>query len=344
MGAPTFPAALAGHAAGLRVVVVGTGPAAGCTASALLTTSASVTMVDRLEQPGGLVRFGVAPDHLDTRRIGERFTTVHRHPRVQRVLHTEVGRDVTHEQPLAHHDALVYAVGASADRTLGVPGEELRPLLVRADLDVVVDGGPEVATDVAGAAPGSKAAALRGVAVTPLDHTGPPPTRCRLVLRCRAVVEEVVGEDRVEAVHLAPAPDRWSSSEHHPAPAPDRWSSSERLETTLVLRSVGYRSEPVPGLPLDHATGTVPHREGRVVDPATGRTVPATYVVGWVKRGARGGIGANRPDAAETVGSVVDDANTRVISSGRGSARSFRRALRRSDDRRRNPAPAAPNP
>ncbi len=413
-GAPEFPAALAGHAAGLRVAVVGTGPAASYTASALLTTSAEVTMLDRLEQPGGLVRFGVAPDHRDTRKIGARFETVHRNPRVEVVLGTEVGRDVTHEQLLAHHDAVVYAVGASADRALGVPGEdlpgslpartfvgwyndhpevpadvvdlsadgegrtgrvvvvgngnvaldmarllladpadlagtpiaphalaalgasavtevvlvgrrgpddaayslsELRPLLARADLDVVVDDGPGVAEAIASSPPGATAAALQGLPVAPLDHTGAPPVRRRLVLRFHAVVEELVGPDRVEAVRLAPAP--------------GDPRGEEVVRTGLVLRSVGHRSEPVPGLPFDHATSTVPHREGRVVDPATGRTVPATYVVGWVKRGPRGGIGSNRADAAETVGSVVADANARVLSRGRGSARSFRRALPR---------------
>jgi ferredoxin--NADP+ reductase len=36
--------------------------------------------------------------------------------------------------------------------------------------------------------------------------------------------------------------------------------------------------------------------------------MPGTYVVGWIKRGSTGGIGANRTDAAETVKALIDDA------------------------------------
>ena len=91
------------------------------------------------------------------------------------------------------------------------------------------------------------------------------------------------------------------------------------VPTGLVLRSVGYRSEPVAGPPFDRTTSTVPYVEGRVLDPTTGEPVPATYVVGWIKRGPRGGIGSNRTDAAETVASLVADASR--ITAGRGSSR-----------------------
>ena len=58
----------------------------------------------------------------------------------------------------------------------------------------------------------------------------------------------------------------------------------------------------IAGLPFGKATGTVPHEGGRV----SGRT--GTYVVGWIKRGPSGGIGANRTCAAETVGTLLADA------------------------------------
>ncbi len=38
------------------------------------------------------------------------------------------------------------------------------------------------------------------------------------------------------------------------------------IETSLVLRSIGYRGVPIPGLPFDESTGTVPHIRGRVTD------------------------------------------------------------------------------
>ncbi len=82
------------------------------------------------------------------------------------------------------------------------------------------------------------------------------------------------------------------------------------IEAQLVLRSVGYRGVPLDGLPFDAEHGTVPHRAGRVV--REGRTVPGEYVAGWIKRGPTGVIGTNRPDAKETVTSLLADASTLV--------------------------------
>ncbi|MER7923448.1 FAD-dependent oxidoreductase [Streptomyces sp. NPDC096057] len=79
------------------------------------------------------------------------------------------------------------------------------------------------------------------------------------------------------------------------------------IEAQLVLRSVGYRGVPLEGLPFDAEHGTVPHRAGRVV--REGRTVPGEYVAGWIKRGPTGVIGTNRPDAKETVTSLLADAS-----------------------------------
>ncbi|MFD0352687.1 FAD-dependent oxidoreductase [Streptomyces sp. NPDC127110] len=80
----------------------------------------------------------------------------------------------------------------------------------------------------------------------------------------------------------------------------------EDVEAELVLRSVGYLGVPLPGLPFDPATGTVPHAAGRVV--RDGRASVGEYVAGWIKRGPTGVIGTNRPCAKETVSSLLQDA------------------------------------
>lgn len=80
----------------------------------------------------------------------------------------------------------------------------------------------------------------------------------------------------------------------------------ETVEAQLVLRSVGYRGVPLEGLPFDEESGTVPHEAGRVLDSCLG--VPGDYVAGWIKRGPTGVIGTNRPDAKETVTSLLEDA------------------------------------
>jgi ferredoxin--NADP+ reductase len=79
----------------------------------------------------------------------------------------------------------------------------------------------------------------------------------------------------------------------------------ETLDVGLVVRAIGYAGEPIPGLPFDAATGTVPNEAGRVVDG--GEPVPGAYVTGWIKRGPTGVIGTNKGDATETVKAVLED-------------------------------------
>jgi len=73
----------------------------------------------------------------------------------------------------------------------------------------------------------------------------------------------------------------------------------ETLDAQLVLRSVGYQSVPLPGVPFDPRAYTVPNASGRVLAP-DGEPLPGEYVAGWLKRGPTGVIGTNKADAAET--------------------------------------------
>ncbi|MFT7837921.1 FAD-dependent oxidoreductase [Saccharothrix sp. BKS2] len=379
-GPPVFRRTVPADFAPLDVAVVGTGPAGMyAVEDLLLHTNARVTLIDRLPVAGGLVRYGVAPDHPSTKRIGEVFARFHTHPRLRLRLGVEVGRDVTAEELAARHDAVVYAVGASAARPLGVPGEvlpgslaattvvawynghpdvpadavdlstgrvvvvgtgnvaldvarvltadpadlegtstaphalarlrssevrevvllgrrgpdvaactrpELIALLERAGVEVVVDAHDErTARTIAAAAPADKAGLLQGVAREVVDWSAPPPAdRRRIVLRFHSAPVAVVGDTGVRGLRVT---------------GPD---GEVEIPAGRVVRAVGYRGTPLPGLPFDEVTGTVPHRAGRVEGLA------GTYVVGWAKRGPSGGIGANRACSRETVGSLIADA------------------------------------
>ncbi|GAB2857566.1 4Fe-4S binding protein [Nocardioides pacificus] len=128
----TPPRALAASAAQsterLRVAVVGTGPSASYTIDALLAVRGldpEITVLDRLLTPGGLLRHGVAPDHADTKSIAEPLGRLWRRPGVTLQLGVEVGSDVSVDELLESHHAVVLATGAPASRRLGIPGEEL---------------------------------------------------------------------------------------------------------------------------------------------------------------------------------------------------------------------------
>jgi ferredoxin--NADP+ reductase len=332
-----------------------------------------VDLFERLPTPFGLIRAGVAPDHLHTKSVTNLFEHVFTSTRFGCHLNVEVGRDVTHDDLLAHHHAVIYAFGAATNRTLGIPGEELPGSHAAADFvgwynghpdhaarsfdlgsaRAVIVGNGNVALDVArvllmgsdGLADTDAAEhaldALRhsaieevvilgrrglrdaafsvgeflalghldgvDVVIEPDDlpgaddtdvettfklevaseyaHRVPTPGNKRIVFRFNATPVEVVGVERAEGLRL---------------------DGGEVIDAALILRSIGYRGAPMPGLAYDDANGVIPNDHGRVLD-GSGRPVPGVYVTGWIKRGPRGVIGTNRACAEETVTALWDD-------------------------------------
>ncbi|SFW84958.1 FAD-dependent oxidoreductase [Amycolatopsis australiensis] len=368
---PEFKRVLPSDFAPLDVAVVGTGPAGMyAVEDLLLHTNARVTLIDRLPVPGGLIRYGVAPDHPSTKKIGETFARFHDHPRLRLRLGVAAGPELA-----GRHDAVIYAVGATEARRLGVPGEDLpgslpaasvvgwynghpdiapdavdlsaervvvvgtgnvaldiariltaepdalagtpiapaalarlrsgevrevvllarrgpseaaytRPelLALAARGNVVVDAhDPRVAAAIDAASPEDKAALLRGIPRETVDWSAPPPDGVRrIVLRFHSAPVAFTGDTEVRGVRVT---------------GPD---GEVEIGAGRVVRAAGFRGAPVPGLPFDEATGTVPNVAGRVE--------AGTYVAGWIKRGPSGGIGANKACARETVGALLADA------------------------------------
>ncbi len=82
-------------------------------------------MIERLPTPWGLVRMGVAPDHPNIKAVSRAFEKIAKNPGFRFFGNVEVGRDVSHDELAAIYDAVVYTVGAQADRRLGIDGEDL---------------------------------------------------------------------------------------------------------------------------------------------------------------------------------------------------------------------------
>ena len=125
--APVLPIeALNDSLGGLRVAIVGSGPAALYAADELLKhPGVEVNVIDRLPTPHGLVRAGVAPDHASTKSIDRLFRQIEDQSGFHYVLNVEVGADVSHNELLTRHHAVLYATGASQDRALDIPGVDL---------------------------------------------------------------------------------------------------------------------------------------------------------------------------------------------------------------------------
>jgi ferredoxin--NADP+ reductase len=303
----------------------------------LLRTTAEVTLVDRLEQVGGLVRFGVAPDHPRTKQIIDTFERIVGHPRVR----WRPGMDATRLLAGRHtalrngrptglpdgYDAVLHAVGARRSRRLGIAGEEAActaedfvawyngrpgatlPVQLTGPRAVVVGNG-NVALDVARLLL-SDEEQLRRMDVSPdvrrtlaasgvkevvlLGRRGPDEaayTQCALQELLAAV------GDRVQLRHHA-RPTSWTSEGL-------TLDSGETIAAGNLFTAIGFEGRPIDGLPFDPDRGIVPNVRGAVVDR------PGHYVAGWIKRGARGGIGVNKACAQETV--------TTLVSSSRAAA------------------------
>ncbi|WP_330253328.1 FAD-dependent oxidoreductase [Nocardia sp. NBC_00565] len=127
----------------LRVAIVGSGPSAMYAADELLTQpDVTVTVFDRLPVPHGLARYGVAPDHTATRQVNNLFDIISAQPGFGSYLNVEVGKHISHAELLAHFHAVIYAVGASSDRKLGIPGEGLAGNVSATDFVAWYNGHP----------------------------------------------------------------------------------------------------------------------------------------------------------------------------------------------------------
>lgn len=132
----------------LRVAIVGTGPA-GCYAAAELIEikGVEVSLFDRLPTPFGLVRAGVAPDHPNTKLIAQRFATLLGQPRVRCYFNVEVGRDVSVEELLETHHAVLWAGGATGVRKLDIPGEDLEGCVPAREFVAWYNGHPDFSSE-----------------------------------------------------------------------------------------------------------------------------------------------------------------------------------------------------
>jgi ferredoxin--NADP+ reductase len=81
----------------------------------------------------------------------------------------------------------------------------------------------------------------------------------------------------------------------------------EEIPAQLVFRSIGYRGQPVAGIPFDEQRGLILNAAGRVTD-ADGAQQLGEYVSGWIKRGPSGVIGTNKKDSQDTVDKILEDA------------------------------------
>ena len=175
---------------------------------------------------------------------------------------------------------------------------ELRELADLENVDVVVDPADfEGISDEDAAAIGK--VCKQNIKVL-RDYAGrePRPGHRRMVFRFLTSPIEISGDGKVERIVLGR--NELITDENGRVSAKDT-GDREELPVQLVVRSVGYRGVPTPGLPFDEKSGTIPNTSGRVEGSRN------EYVVGWIKRGPSGVIGTNKKDSQDTVDALIED-------------------------------------
>ena len=178
---------------GKRIAVIGSGPSGLAAAQQLNRRGHSVTVYERSDRPGGLLRYGIPNMKLEKSVIDRRIKLMEEEG-VQFVLNTNVGKDITAEELLKKYDRVLLACGASNPRDIQAPGREAKgiyfavdflgkvtktlldsnfekvPYELAKDKNVVVIGGGDTGNDCVGTA-----VRLGAKSVTQLEMMPKPP-------------------------------------------------------------------------------------------------------------------------------------------------------------------------
>jgi glutamate synthase (NADPH/NADH) small chain len=199
---------------GRSVAVVGSGPAGLAAAQQLNRAGHRVVVYERADRPGGLLRYGI-PDFKMGKALLDRRLALLSAEGVSFECGYDCGTDVTGEELLQRHDAVVLAVGAERARDVELPGRHLDGIHLAMDYltgqnrrvagdpadvisasgrRVVIIGGGDTAADCLGDSHRESCASVQQLVIYPEPPSVRPASnpwpRWPLVLRNHAAHEE----------------------------------------------------------------------------------------------------------------------------------------------------------
>ncbi|KAL0233366.1 hypothetical protein GEMRC1_012111 [Eukaryota sp. GEM-RC1] len=111
----------------LKIAVIGSGPSGFYAAEHLLKNkdiTVQVDIFDKEPTPFGLVRTGIAPDHLKIKQIVRNFEKIANSPNLRFFGNVELGKDILMDELRQMYHSVILATGAHQSRPLGIPNEE----------------------------------------------------------------------------------------------------------------------------------------------------------------------------------------------------------------------------
>ena len=274
------------HRTGKRVAVIGSGPAGLACANQLNRRGHSVTVFEKNEAIGGLLRFGI-PDFKLNKSIIDRRVALMTEEGVEFKPGVEVGKDIAVEDIVSDYDAVCIAIGAEVPRDLKVEGRDLKGVHFALELlqqqnrvnagreisrddrisakgkNVLVIGGGDTGSDCVGTANRQGALSVTQIEIMPKPPEGENPATpwpyWPVVLKTSSSHDEgcnrrwlldtrrIIGENgKVTEVEVEEV--RWEKDEATGRMNLIHSRNVERIEAELVLLAMGFTNPVQDGI------------------------------------------------------------------------------------------------